>query len=199
MRTSIISLLCLALSGCFAAAGRGDGVANYDFGLSPTSLSVTSRPVPLAVEVRAPLWLDTPGVSYRLAYAEAARLREYSRARWVGTPAQLIQQRLVHQLGLSVPGQVGVACVLRLEIAEFSQSFSDPEHSQGILRGRVSLLGRSRQMLAELPVDIARPAETQDARGGVAALSATVGQLALDLQAWEKRLVATVPAAACFR
>lgn len=173
--------------------------ARYDFGPLPDNSSAPLRSQPLTVEVRAPAWLDATGVSYRLAYVDPARLREYAHARWVGPPTQLIQQRLLRQLGLTMPGQGGGGCVLRLEIAEFSQQFLDPEHSQGVLQGRVSLLGRSRQVLVELPVDISRPATTQDARGGVAALSASIGQLALDLRAWEARLAAGGPAADCFR
>lgn len=199
MHRLILGLLCLGLSGCFGAGGRAAVVANYDFGPPPAGQSGTLRQLPLAVEVRVPAWLDGLGINYRLAYVEPARLHEYAQARWVGPPAQLIQQRLVRDLGLTVPWQGGIGCGLRLEISEFSQNYSDPEHSQGVLQGRVSLLGRSRQVLAELPVAITRPAAAQDALGGVAALSAAVGQLVLDLQAWEARLAAGGTAAACFR
>jgi ABC-type uncharacterized transport system auxiliary subunit len=148
---------------------------------------------PLALEVRAPLWFDSQGIDYRLAYVDAARLREYARARWVGPPAQMIQQRLMRKLDYSISGQGQTRCVLRLEIMEFSQVFASQESSKGLLQGRAVLLDQSRRQVAELGLNIEKLAASQDARGGVGALSATVEQLAADLLAWEKGL----PAGAC--
>lgn len=192
MRWLATLLLCGLLSACFTGGKRGgdNALAVYDFGPAPASLLAAPRQAPLALEVRAPLWFDSLGIDYRLAYVDASRLREYTRARWAGPPAQLIQQRLMQQLDYSVAGQGQSPCLLRLEITEFSQVFTRPESSEGVLQGRAILLDRSRRQLGQLDLDIRKTASSQDARGGVVALSATVEQLATELRAWERGLKA---------
>lgn len=191
---------CLLLAGCFTSGKRGGDapLAIYDFGPSRAEAMVVQRRVPLALEVRAPLWFDTMGIDYRLAYVDAARLREYAKARWAGPPALLLQQRLSQQLRLSPSGQGQARCLLRVEITEFSQVFSAPTASRGVVQGRVVLLDRSRRQVAELPVNLEKTAVTQDARGGVGALTEAVDQLAVDLRAWEGVLTDKPLTGACF-
>ena len=181
--------VCVALTGCFPAGRRGaESVpAIYDLGLSPVPL-LAERSVGLALEVHAPPWLDAVGIDYRLAYRDAAQRHEYAHARWVGPPAQLIQQRLRQSLSLSGQGQTRASCSIRLEISEFGQIFATPESSKGLLLGRAYWLDRSRHPVAELNLEIEKPAPTPDSSGGIKALQATVDQLSLDLLAWEKRL-----------
>lgn len=191
MRWLAFLIFCLSLSGCFSSGKRGgeSPLAVYDFGPAAASLRVIPRKPPMALEVRAPLWFDSQGIDYRLAYEDVARLREYARARWAGPPVQLIQQRLIRQLGLSMAGQSQSRCLLRIEITEFSQVFATAGESRGVLQGRVVLLDRSRLQLAELSLNIEKPSPSPDARGGVAALTGTVDQLATDLAGWEQRLL----------
>ncbi|MBS1139864.1 MAG: putative lipoprotein [Proteobacteria bacterium] len=200
MRWLAAVLLSLCLSACFTAGKRGgeSPLAIYDFGPAPSSLLSTPRKQPIALEVRAPLWFDSLGIDYRLAYVDQARLREYARARWAGPPAQLIQQRLSQQLGYVMAGQSQTRCLVRVEITEFSQVFTTPEVSNGVLQGRVLLLDRSRRQVAEFPLALEKPAPSSDARGGVGALTATVEQLAVDLVGWEKMLLEREASLACF-
>jgi ABC-type uncharacterized transport system auxiliary subunit len=193
-------LLSLCLSACFTAGKRGgeSPLAIYDFGPAPSSLLAASRKQPIALEVRAPLWFDSLGIDYRLAYVDAARLREYARARWAGPPAQMIQQRLSQQLGYVTAGQGQTRCLVRVEITEFTQVFATTESSRGVLQGRVLLLDRSRRQVAELALNLEKPASSADARGGVEAMTLTVQQLAIDLFAWEKKLAEGEVARACF-
>jgi hypothetical protein len=109
----------------------------------------------------------------------------------------MMQQRLMQQLEYSVSGQGQTRCVLRVEITEFSQVFVTQESSKGVLQGRAVLLDHSRRQVAGLDLKIEKAAITQDARGGVAALSATVEQLAADLLAWEMALTVGGNAGAC--
>ncbi len=198
MRSLVMLSLCLSLAACFTAGKRGENsLAVYDLGLSPVRLIVGERNPPMALEVRAPLWFDALGIEYRLAYTDASRLREYGRARWAGPPAQLIQQRLMQQLGLTAAGQGRTNCVLRVEITEFSQVFTSPESSKGILQGRAQWLDRSRKQLAEMELNIEKVAPSPDSRGGVSALQLASEQLAIDLLAWEKRLRAAGKATVC--
>ena len=99
MRRLLPWLLALSLAGCFTAGKRGgdNAMAVYDFGTAAPVLVEASRTIPVALEVRAPLWFDTLGIDYRLAYQDGARLREYARSRWAGPPAQLLQQQLARQ------------------------------------------------------------------------------------------------------
>ncbi|HMT79026.1 MAG TPA: ABC-type transport auxiliary lipoprotein family protein [Azonexus sp.] len=199
MRWPFTLLLCLLVSACFTTGKRGGdtAMATYDFGPAVPRLLAESRKQALAVEVRAPLWFDSLGIDYRLMYLDAARLREYATARWAGPPAQMIQQRLMQQLDLARAGQGQAACLLRVEITEFSQVFSSPESSKGVLQGRAVFLDRSRRQLAELELNLEQPASSQDAAGGVRAMTANVAQLAIDLRAWEQGLINAGKAAGC--
>lgn len=193
MRGLLLVLSVVLLAGCYTSGKRGTerGLVIHDLGLSVERLAGVQRSGILAIEVRAPLWMDSLGINYRLTYADASVLREYSRSRWAGPPGQLIEQRLLQQLDGVPSGLVRGKCLLRLEIAEFSQVFSAPEESTGVLRGRALWLDAGRRIVAERPLAIAMPATTADARGGVAALQASVGQLAVQLLSWEQQLQAS--------
>lgn len=199
MRLVLLVLSVVLLAGCYTSGKRGGerGLVIHDLGLPAERLSNLQRTGILAIEVRAPLWMDSLGINYRLAYADASVLREYSRSRWAGPPGQLIEQRLLQQLDGVPSGLVRGKCLLRLEIAEFSQVFSAPTESLGMLRGRALWLDAGRRVLAESPVSIAVPALSADAHGGIAALQESVGQLAVQLLAWEQQLLADGQAKVC--
>lgn len=199
MRWILVALSVALLSGCYTSGKRGAerGLVIHDFGLPVERLPGAQRVGILALEVRAPLWMDSLGINYRLAYANASVLHEYSRSRWAGPPGQLIEQRLQQQLDAAPAGLVRSKCLLRVEIAEFSQVFSAPAESMGTLRGQALWLDAGRRPLAERPLSIAVAAPTADASGGVAALQGSVGQLAVQLLAWEQELLASGQAKAC--
>ena len=186
----LLILFSLALGACLTTGKRGGDtpMAVYDFGPPPVRATATVGLPPLAIEVRAPYWLDSLGIGYRLAYADAARLRDYGQARWAGPPAVLVEQRLIQTLGLVPPGQGGARCLIRLDIEEFSQVFGTPAGSHGVLQARASLLDRSRSKREELALRIEKPAPTADSRGGVTALTAAADQAAADIGAWREEL-----------
>ncbi len=196
----ILVLVCIVLGGCLTAGKRGGDAtpAVYDLGLPAPRPAAAGNP-PLAVEVRAPYWFDSLGIEYRLAYADPARLHDYSQVRWAGPPAGLIQQRLVQQLGFIPHGQAGARCLVRVEIDEFSQVFASPELSRGTLQVRLAVLDRGRQKVAERVLRIEKPAPTPDSRGGVAALTATVDQLVDELAAWQGELAGPGKLKGCAR
>lgn len=199
MKRILILALAASLAACMTGNRRGGeaGMAVYDFGGTPPPRQATATDKPLALEVRAPLWLDTPALQYRLAYHEPERLREYAQSRWAGAPAQLIQHRLQLQLGHVPAGQGRAACTLRLELAEFNQVFATAERSEAVLQGRLLLLDRTRRVLAGESVDIRVPAEAPDARGGVHALTLAVDRLGGRILAWETGEAAAGVARAC--
>jgi ABC-type uncharacterized transport system auxiliary subunit len=201
MRRILTIVCCLFLAACYGAGKRGgdSALAIYDFGPPVIEDQVApGRRGELAVEVRAPLWFDSLGIEYRLLYDEPKRLRDYTRSRWAGPPAQMVQQRLIQQLGLMPAGQGRTRCVLRVDIDEFIQIFDTPTTSRGVIQGRVQLLDRSRTRLAGYDLRVEKPAASADARGGVAALTVAVDQLAADLLGWEQQLKSSGKAAACF-
>lgn len=196
----MILLVALLLGGCYAANGKrgGEGLpALYDFGTPVAVLPAAPRKVTWGLEVKVPAWFDTQGIDYRLAYVDGARLREYAQARWAGQPSQLLQQRLSQRLLLALPSQGRQACLLRIDVSEFSQVFRSPERSAGLLQGRAVLFDASRRRLAELDLNFEQAAATPDARGGVGALTLAVDALGEALLAWEQRLIAEGRASAC--
>lgn len=189
MRRFAIIILSFSLSACFTAGKRGGdaSMAVYDLGSTQErKIDRLQRPSPMAVEVRAPLWFDTLGINYRLAYSDPARLREYARARWAGPPAQMIQLGLVRDLGFVAAGQGRSNCVVRVEIDEFSQVFETPARSRAQIQGRVQWLDKSRARLVERPILFEQAAASADAQGGVRALTILVGQLTAAINDWEK-------------
>jgi ABC-type uncharacterized transport system auxiliary subunit len=200
MRFILLFLMSLTLAGCFTAGKRGgeEALAIYDLGMvSVLPSDKQRRKPPVAIEVRAPLWFDSMGIEYRLAYVDKSRLREYGRARWAGPPAQLIQQRLVQQLGFVVHGQSRAGCVLRFDITEFSQVFDSPNASHALLQGRLQWMDRSRTNIASRDVNLASDSPSADARGGVTALSASIEQLTVIIRDWEAELLAAGQLKAC--
>lgn len=176
------------LTGCVSSGKRGEvAMAVYDLG-PPGAARTVERQLPVALEVRAPLWFDSMGMGYRLAYGDASRLREYSRARWAGAPGALIERRLVQELGYVFPGQGRSGCVLRLDIFEFSQHFSSPAESTLVFEGRLTWLERARQPLAERQLSYAMPAASPDAAGAAVAARQLAGRLVEETGRWEAQL-----------
>ena len=183
------------LSGC-AAPVRAPAPLLYDFGppvaAAPTPAS-NARPL-LAVRVQASPALDTPAMLYRLGYADAQQLRAYTQSRWAMAPAELLQQRLRDGLGqrfaLLPPGE-SAPRLLHIELDEFSQLFSAPADSSGLLRLRASVLQRTprgTQQLAQRELQLQRPAPSADAAGGVRALSAATDAAVQELAQWLQTL-----------
>ena len=183
MRRLLIVSCCLLVAACYSAGKRGgdSALAIYDLGPSEVRTAAVPKRRELALEVRAPLWMDSMGIEYRLAYDEPARLRDYTRARWAGPPAQLIQQRLVRKLGMRPSGQGRT----RIDVDVFAQIFDDPGTSRGHLQGRAQLLDSTRALVAFYEFTIEKAAPSPDSRGGVAALTGAVDQLAHELVVWE--------------
>lgn len=205
-RTALLSPLLLAalLAGCSALPDKPTRPAQYDFGPGPVADAPTDRRAPLAplaldeVEAAGPLEAGT-AVLYRLGYADAQQLRPYAQARWSMPPAQLVRQRLREQMGQRrtvVGAGEGAAMlrndgrqplVLRVELLEFSQLFTAPAQSAGLVRLRATVvdnLPAGEKVLAQRQVIVQRPAPTADAAGGVRALAEATDAAAAELSQW---------------
>ena len=185
MNKRIVLLAALLLSACVGGVGNSPPGVTYDFGLPTAALPAGSGWQGLALDVRAPGWLDSTHVDYRLAYADPLNRRQYAGSRWAGTPATLIAQRLRQQLGAVSPAaNAATACSLRIELQEFSQVFDTPGTSRGVLSASVSLVDAKRRMLAERGLTVDKPAASADASGGVRALVEATAELGQVLSDW---------------
>jgi len=193
-RGALAATLLASLAGCALGPEPGPPLVIYDFGVVPAQRDVPVRiraslSVPDPV---SPAWLDSDSMIYRLAYADGAQPRVYSRSRWAGTPTELLSARLRARLAeVTGPGLAysrdGVQgdYVLRVEIDEFSQVFDSPTESRGLLHARATLiLGVRRATLAHRAFGIERPAPTADAAGAAAALSLASNDLIDALIDW---------------
>ena len=184
----------------------------YDFGPGPLGATPQDRRAPLPPLALAPV--EAVGTAdagqalhYRLAYADAQQLRPYAQARWSQPPAQLLQQRLREQLAQrrAVLGLVEAASLarhppadasaapdqLRVELEEFSQVFSSPQDSAGVVRLRATVLrpGPAGLQLRGQRAFVARqPARQPDAAGGVLALTEASDQAIAELLQWLESL-----------
>lgn len=193
------ALAASALLAACAIGGRGAPATVYDFGPSPARLAAApASPWRLAVEVRAPSWLDMNGIDYRLAYADPLRLREYSGSRWAAAPPQLLAQRLRQQLGAaSAASSAAPVCMLRIDLNEFMQVFDKVDSSHAVVEVEATLLDARRQIVGARALVLERPAASADASGGVAALVAASNALGGELGVWLGQLDAAGALAAC--
>ncbi len=197
-----LALAFAVLAGC-AGPDRPVRATLYDFGPGATQPQPSTRIAPLPPialgEIDAGGALDGSAVLYRLGYADAHQLRPYAQARWTAAPAQLVRQRVREHLsqrravlnmgeGAALLRSGGMAPrVLRLELEEFSQLFSSPTQSAGVIRLRATLAENTpsgEKLLAQRVLIVQRPAPTADAPGGVRALAAATDAVAEELSQW---------------
>ncbi len=162
--------------------------AVYDFGpvLSTPTAAATAGPAISLGSVEASAALESTQLHYRLAYADAQQLRPYTQARWSMPPAQLLRQRLRDALSARMavsanPDTPG--WVLKIELDEFSHLFDSPSASSGVVRLQASVF-QGEKLLAQRSVLARAPAPSQDASGGVRALSAATDDAVQQLGAW---------------
>lgn len=194
----------LAVSGC-ALPDKPMRSTMYDFGPGPLGTPPSTRQAalpPLAIDeiTTAGGALDNLAVLYRLGYADAQQLRPYAQARWSMPPAQLVRQRLLSRLGqrravFNDGASVALKRVegnalplrLRLELEEFSQLFSAPDASVGLIRLRATLVDitpAGEKLLGQRSIVVQRPANSADAPGGVRALTAATDAAIDELEQW---------------
>ena len=196
----------LLLGACSALPDKPIRAALYDFGPGPLGPLPATRQAPLAplalADVSTPGGvLDNQAVLYRLAYADAQQLRPYAQARWSMPPAQLVRQRLRETLGrnraifnagegpaLNRSANQGVLPrMLQLQLEEFSHLFDAPASSTGLVRLRATLVEiqpSGEKLLAKRNFTVQRPAPSNDAPGGVRALTAATDAAIDEIATW---------------
>ncbi|WP_082448205.1 ABC-type transport auxiliary lipoprotein family protein [Xylophilus sp. Leaf220] len=198
------------LAGCSALPDRPTRPLVYDFGpgeVQPRAQTRIAPQPPLALaDVDSAGVVDTAAVMFRFTYADAQQLRPYAMARWSLAPSQLVRQRLRERLGrdravLNADDSAALQRtdgklphILRVQLEEFSQIFSAPTQSAGVVRLRVTLVdnrAEGERLLAQRVVLVSRPAPTADAPGGVQALAAATDAAADEIAAWLPQVQAT--------
>jgi len=185
-------LAAAALAGCGLAPQQRQ-TDTYDLG--PPRAYAGAGPAIAATlmlpDVSAPSWLDGHGIVYRLSYENDARPQAYANSRWVAPPAALLTQRLRSRFASGAGGVVTGAdgtraeYGLRVELEDFSQSFSAAGTSRVVLRARASLVRLAdRQLIAQRVFVVERPAPTPDARGAVVALGEASDEAVESLAQW---------------
>jgi cholesterol transport system auxiliary component len=190
--TSLCGALFVAaiLGGC--AIDRGQRATLFDLGplstaqAMPPSPQAAALPAISVAEVNVPPWLDTQRMYYRLVYANDLQPQPYADNRWSMPPAQLFGQRLKARFAqagavvLSASDGALKLPLLRIEMDEFSQHFSDTTHSTAQIALRASLF-HGRTLVAQQTFLQQAVAPTNDASGGArglaAASDATIGAM----------------------
>lgn len=195
---ALFCLIALGLTACAQLQPQPRPVV-YDFGPGAIARVASDRmsPLPTLVlaDVESPVALDSTAVLYRLGYSDAQQLRPYTQARWSMAPAQLVRQRLRDQLGLRRAvlqaaqgvGAAKPAMTLHLELDEFSHWFDAVEHSSGLVRMRATLGqadGGVERLVVQQSFVVQRPATSQDAAGGVRALTQATDELIHEIEQW---------------
>ncbi len=184
MKKWLLAWLIMALAACAGTGRTPTQVEVYDFGLPSTAQFASGQWSSVALEVRAPNWIDNTSVNYRLLYDDPLKWRTYSASRWAGPPSQLLAQRLRQQLTLAGSGAHGVRCLLRIDLQAFVHVFVDPQRSRGEVHVQAGLFGADRRVLGEKKLAIGREAPSVDAPGGVFALVSASDELAQQLAQW---------------
>jgi cholesterol transport system auxiliary component len=189
-----IAVMAVVLAGCALLPPPPEVPASYDLGPLPRH-EPTNPALPAIVllpDVSAPSWLDGQGIVYRLAYDEPARLQTYAQSRWKAPAPALLSQRLRGRFAAATRSGIVTSddgaradYMLRVELEDFSQTFSAPGASRVWVRARASLVNlQQRTLVAQRVFSIERAAASPDVRGAVAAFADASDELIEGLLQW---------------
>jgi len=185
VRRVALAIACLALAGCLSGPRSSQDIARYDFGPQPMPSADWGRVPVRHVEVKAPSWLDTPALQYRLLFADVAQRYSYGSSRWSAPPAELVEASLRRQILSRQDPAVKGGCSLRVALDEMVHAFSGPQRSEGVVDLQASLAAPGgNRVLARKRFTAATPAPTADARGGVEAMSRATTHAIDDMRQW---------------
>lgn len=180
-----------------ACATDQQSAALFDLGplraQAPVSAGAPLPAISIA-DIKAPVWLDSQAMFYRLNYANDLQPRPYSASKWTMAPAQLFQLRLKSRLsqagGVVVPASDGAVNlpVLRIEADDFSQGFDSAGKSSANIAMRASVFD-GRVLRAQKMFVKQVPTSSADAQGGAAALAVASDAIIDEMAVW----LATLP------
>lgn len=190
-----LCLLALALGGCGAASRQNVAPRHYTLGPlanAATQISPHSNGAILRIaRIEMPAWLQGTGLYYRLAYRNGSVIAAYANSDWAAPPAAMLEQRLRSALAdggwRAVVGPASNAqadFTLHVSVEDFSQVFTSPGESFGVLDATVTLNGANDALVAQRHFHFRGAAPSADAAGGVEALDAASRDFARGLRDW---------------
>ena len=195
-RMRFVWALCLlALGGCGVASRQNVAPRHYTLG----SLTSATTPTPprangailRVARIEMPAWLQGTGLYYRLAYRNENVIAAYANSDWAAPPAAMLEQRLRSALDdggwRAVVGPASNAqtdFALHVSVDDFSQVFTSPGESFGVLDATVTLDGANAALVAQRHFHFRVAASSADAAGGVKALDAASRDFADQLRDW---------------
>jgi cholesterol transport system auxiliary component len=119
-------------------------------GLPTERLTEGIRWSSVALEDQGAALVRCAGIEYRLLYEDPLKLRSYAASRWAGHRANCWRSGCGSNSAWSVPMRPDVeACLLRIELQEFSQLFATPQRSSGLLQGSAITARHQARIIAE--------------------------------------------------
>lgn len=141
--------------------------------------------------IEMPAWLQGTGLYYRLAYRHDNAIAAYANSDWAAPPAGILEQRLRNALADSGwravigPGSNAQAdFTLHLRLDDFSQVFTAPTQSFGVLDATATVVAASDAVVAQRHFHVRVAAPRADAEGGVKALDAASRDFARQVRDW---------------
>lgn len=191
----VFALCLLALGACGAASRQNVVPRHYTLGGSVPAASqppVHSSGATLRVaRIEMPVWLEGTGLYYRLAYRNDNAIATYANSDWAAPPAGMLEQRLRNTLAdggwRAVVGPGGTTqadFTLHVRLDDFSQVFTSPGESFGVLDAAVTVVDANEAVIAQRHFDFRVAAPTANAAGGVKALDAASRDFARQLRDW---------------
>lgn len=192
-RIGRVLIVSVFLGGCISAPQPKPPLAVYDFG--PQRVHEDPKRINaslLVADIAAPSWLDSPVITYRLAYANETRHHAYASSRWVAAPAALLSQRLrqriaaVNEKGV-IDSRDGTQAdyLVSMELQEFIQVFYADKSSYVAIRLRTSVIRQpGRTLIAQRSFTVRREAPSPNAEGAVKALADSSDDLIEEMLDW---------------
>lgn len=209
-KTWLVPCACvLLLTGCLNTT-KAHFVQHYTLSASAPppaasgQASRTGRGILQIAAIDVPDWLDGTAMYYRLDYRADGRLATYANSEWIAPPATLLEPLLQKAIlvgggwraviGPRNPASADVSLQIRLD--DFSQDFSRPQASTGVLDATATLIStHDEHVMAQRHFRIEVPAPTPDAQGGTKALDDASAKFADALRRWADSIATRVNAA----
>lgn len=191
----VLALCLMTLGGCGAASRQNVVPRHYTLGgASPAASQPSSNPrgaILRIARIDMPAWLQGTRLHYRLAYRNDDVIAAYANSDWAAPPAGMLEQRLRNALAAggwrAVVGPASTAqadFTLQVRVDDFSQLFTSPGESFGVLDATVTLVAVNDAVVAQRRFRFRVAAPSPDAAGGVKALGAASRDFARQLRDW---------------
>ena len=164
--------------------------------------AMKALPVLRLDRVGAARWLKADAYQYHLLYQDPRRLLAYRDARWIGTPPQMIANRLQQQLEDSgrwravLVGQSrgSATWLLQVRLTDFVVNFSGPGTGKALVAGTATLVRAADDRVAaqhRFRFTAALPGAS--AQGGATAMAGASARFVAAVSGWAARVAALNP------